>query len=62
MQEDIGKRVTRWMGSPPPDFWQSTFVDLRDRAGITQAVFNVEDAPERTQQDLREYVIAVMVK
>jgi aspartyl-tRNA synthetase len=50
------------MGSPPPDFWQSTFVDLRDRAGITQAVFNVEDAPERTQQDLREYVIAVMVK
>jgi aspartyl-tRNA synthetase len=44
------------------DFGELTFIDLRDRAGITQVVFNAEDAPDahaRAKELRGEYVIAV---
>jgi aspartyl-tRNA synthetase len=44
------------------DFGELTFIDLRDRDGITQVVFNSNDAPEAhaKAKDVRgEYVIAV---
>ncbi|HKE59871.1 MAG TPA: aspartate--tRNA ligase, partial [Pyrinomonadaceae bacterium] len=61
--QDIGKQVTLmgWVARRR-DFGELTFIDLRDRAGITQVVFNSQDAPEAHSKakELRgEYVIAV---
>jgi len=60
---DIGKRVLLmgWVARRR-DFGELTFIDLRDRAGITQVVFNAEDAPQAhaKAKELRgEYVIGV---
>ena len=60
---DIGKRVVLmgWVAKRR-DFGELTFIDLRDRAGITQVVFNAETAADAhaRAKDLRgEYVIAV---
>ncbi|HEY0173747.1 MAG TPA: aspartate--tRNA ligase [Pyrinomonadaceae bacterium] len=44
------------------DFGPLTFVDLRDRDGLTQIVFDAEDAPEahaRAKEVRGEYVVAV---
>src|SRR5574338_822950 len=61
--QDIGKHVVLmgWVAKRR-DFGELTFVDLRDRDGITQVVFNAEVAPEAhaKAKDLRgEYVIGV---
>jgi aspartyl-tRNA synthetase len=63
-KEDVGKNVTLmgWVARRR-DFGELTFVDLRDRDGITQVVFNAENFPEAhaKAKDVRgEYVIAVV--
>src|SRR5436853_6492638 len=62
-QEDVGKTVTLmgWV-SRRRDFGPLTFVDLRDRDGLTQVVFNEETAPDahaKAKEVRGEYVIAV---
>lgn len=60
---DVGTSVTLmgWVAKRR-DFGELTFIDLRDRDGITQVVLNSNDAPEAhaIAKDVRgEYVIAV---
>ncbi len=60
---DVGTSVTLmgWVARRR-DFGELTFIDLRDRDGITQVVLNSNDAPEAHSKakDVRgEYVIAV---
>src|SRR5438045_3580534 len=62
-REDVGKTVCLmgWVARRR-DFGPLTFIDLRDRDGITQVVFNEETAPaaHAKAKDVRgEYVIAV---
>jgi aspartyl-tRNA synthetase len=61
--EDAGKTVVLmgWV-AVRRDFGPLTFVDLRDRDGVTQIVFDAEDAPEahaRAKEVRGEYVVAV---
>src|SRR5678809_605767 len=60
---DIGKQVVLmgWVAKRR-DFGELTFIDLRDRAGITQVVLNGEDAPDahaKAKELRNEYVIAL---
>jgi aspartyl-tRNA synthetase len=60
---DVGKSVTLmgWVARRR-DFGELTFIDLRDREGVTQVVLNSEDAPEahaKAKEVRGEYVIAV---
>jgi aspartyl-tRNA synthetase len=60
---DVGASVTLmgWVARRR-DFGELTFIDLRDRDGITQVVFNSEDAAEahaRAKESRSEFVIAV---
>ncbi len=62
-KEDVGQRVTLmgWVARRR-DFGELTFIDLRDREGITQVVLNSNDAAEAhaKAKDVRgEYVIAI---
>ena len=62
--DDIGKQVVLmgWVAKRR-DFGELTFIDLRDRVGITQVVFNAEDAPDahaKAKELRNEYVIAVI--
>src|SRR6267143_1660253 len=59
---DVGANVTLmgWVARRR-DFGELTFIDLRDRDGITQVVLNAEDAPEahaKAKEVRGEYVIA----
>jgi len=61
--EDVGKSVTLmgWVARRR-DFGELTFIDLRDRDGITQVVCNSNEAPEahaKAKEVRGEYVIAV---
>ena len=61
--DDVGKSVTLmgWVARRR-DFGELTFIDLRDRDGITQVVCNAEDAPDahaKAKEARGEYVIAV---
>lgn len=61
--DNVGQSVTLmgWVAKRR-DFGELTFIDLRDRDGITQVVFNSEDAPEahaKAKEVRGEYVIAV---
>ncbi|MEK6280129.1 MAG: aspartate--tRNA ligase [Acidobacteriota bacterium] len=61
---DVGKTVTLmgWVAKRR-DFGELSFIDLRDREGITQVVFNSEDAPEahaKAKEARGEFVIAVV--
>jgi len=61
--KDVGKNVTLmgWVAKRR-DFGPLTFIDIRDRDGITQAVFNEETAPEahaKAKEVRGEYVVAV---
>src|SRR3989440_7720747 len=63
-KENVGERVTL-MGwcARRRDFGPLTFIDLRDRDGITQIVVNQEKAPAahaKTKEVRGEYVIAAM--
>ena len=60
---DVGASVTLmgWVARRR-DFGELTFIDLRDRDGITQVVFNSEDAPDahaKAKESRSEFVIAV---
>ena len=60
---DAGKEITLsgWLQTSR-DFGGMTFIDLRDRYGITQLVFNMEDDAELCTQARklgREYVLRV---
>jgi aspartyl-tRNA synthetase len=62
-KEDVGKTVTLmgWVARRR-DFGELTFIDLRDREGITQVVLNSNDAADAhaKAKDVRgEYVIAI---
>lgn len=61
--DDVGKTVTLmgWVARRR-DFGELTFIDLRDRDGVTQVVLNSEDAPDahaKAKEVRGEYVIAV---
>ncbi len=61
--ENVGKTVTLmgWVARRR-DFGPLTFIDLRDRDGVTQVVFNEETAPEahaKAKEVRGEYVVAV---
>src|SRR5688572_22406489 len=63
-KEDVGKTVTLmgWVARRR-DFGVLTFVDLRDRDGITQVVLNADHAAEahaKAKEVRGEYVIAVI--
>src|SRR6202165_2480108 len=63
-KEDVGKRVTL-MGwcARRRDFGPLTFIDLRDRDGITQIVVNQEnatDAHAKAKEVRGEYVLAAV--
>ncbi|MDG1859097.1 MAG: OB-fold nucleic acid binding domain-containing protein, partial [Emcibacteraceae bacterium] len=65
-QTDINKEVTLsgWV-QKSRDLGGMTFVDLRDRYGITQLAFNLDDKPELTDVASklgREFVIQALGK